>query len=227
MITTAIFIFILGLLLALVEIEIEGRNGWAEKLPTWYKTKGFVTRVFSFFNSGKPMTGYHLFLQLFVLLLFHFHFFLGVEWSLGGELVALSLHSLFLFIWDYLWFILNPHYGVRNFRKTNVWWFSKSSWFLGFIPSDYLKAVFGSFLFAYGASLLGVYSLFSFLTVFATVVVLMMGAVIFSPVYRRIYINLRSRDQRSLMEIFHKVEHKELLEDLRELKEEALPVSNK
>jgi len=31
------FLFGFALLFALVEIEIEGADGWASKLPTWYR----------------------------------------------------------------------------------------------------------------------------------------------------------------------------------------------
>jgi len=34
-ITTNIYIFVMATVLALLEIQIEGANGWARNLPTW------------------------------------------------------------------------------------------------------------------------------------------------------------------------------------------------
>lgn len=47
--------FLIPLVLAHLEIQIEGSHGWAEKLPTWRWDSRAVRRWF-----GKPVTGYHL-----------------------------------------------------------------------------------------------------------------------------------------------------------------------
>ena len=38
-------------------------------------------------------------------------------------------------VWDYLWFVLNPAYTVRRFRRGAVWWF-EVPWIWRF-PLDY------------------------------------------------------------------------------------------
>ena len=45
--------------------------------------------------------------------------------------------------WDFLWFVLNPHFGVSRFSKAHVWWFR--SWYLG-IPRDYYVGLILSFV---------------------------------------------------------------------------------
>jgi hypothetical protein len=41
---------------------------------------------------------------------------------------------LFWVIEDFLWFALNPHYGLRKFRREHIWWHKR--WLLG-VPVDY------------------------------------------------------------------------------------------
>lgn len=62
-----VFLFLTSWLFALVEIHIEGPHGWATSLPTW-RVQNRITRIF---YGGKPLTGYHLYVQLFVLLMSH------------------------------------------------------------------------------------------------------------------------------------------------------------
>ena len=49
------YFFLIALVLAHLEIQIEGPHGWAEKLPTWRWDSRRIRRWF-----GKPVTGYHL-----------------------------------------------------------------------------------------------------------------------------------------------------------------------
>ena len=54
-----VFLFVYALLFALVEIEIEGPYGWAERLPTWFRVTTPAARFYGLFMRGKPLTGYH------------------------------------------------------------------------------------------------------------------------------------------------------------------------
>lgn len=38
-ITTNLYIFIMATVLAILEIQIEGKHGWAKNLPTWRPSK--------------------------------------------------------------------------------------------------------------------------------------------------------------------------------------------
>ncbi|MFA5107569.1 MAG: hypothetical protein WC497_04555 [Patescibacteria group bacterium] len=140
-ITSTIYLFFLALILAYLEVQIEGNNGWAAKLPTWRVTKGWIVR----FSAGRPVTGYHLALTAFLLLFFHYPV-LWTEWSWAKELTVLASYLLLVAVWDFLWFVVNPAYGLRRYSAKYVWWFRR--WFLGF-PIDYYLAVILSAAFAW------------------------------------------------------------------------------
>jgi hypothetical protein len=132
--------FALGLavsatLLALLEIQIEGPHGWAASLPTWRWDNRWVRRIW-----GRPLTGYHLFLDLFILALLHLPFALTLaEWSWAREFTVLSFLLLFFAGEDFLWFALNPAFGLRKFTKEHVWWHASSWWWI--MPRDYWLAL--------------------------------------------------------------------------------------
>ncbi len=132
------FWFVLALILAAIEIEIEGKQGWAEKMPTWYRTTGFFGKLYGLVMNGKPLTGYHLFMTIFTVMIFHVPFFSGTKWSVSAELSTLAIYFVWCAVWDYLWFVLNPYYGVRNFKRQNIWWHTKSYWILNLFPLDYV-----------------------------------------------------------------------------------------
>ena len=178
----ALFLFAVALLLALVEIEIEGKFGWAEKLPTWYRTTGPAGKLWGLMTSGKPLTGYHLFMNALILLMFHFCF-VDLEWSLQKELMVLARFSLVACFWDFLWFALNPFYGIKNYKRKNVWWFAKSCWILGFFPLDYVGGLAFSVLLAYLSG--GVESLTLQLGLIGFFLVFTFVSIVLSPLYGR------------------------------------------
>src|SRR5262249_44107828 len=122
------YFFVIALVLAHLEIQIEGPHGWAEKLPTWrWDTPGVRRWV------GKPVTGYHVCLVTCLLLLLHVPQFYGASWEREADLL-----SMFFFLtvtWDFLWFACNRHYGVGRFRKGQIWWFP--AWTFG-VPRPYV-----------------------------------------------------------------------------------------
>ena len=121
------YFFVIALVLAHLEIQIEGPHGWAEKLPTWrWDTPGVRRWV------GKPVTGYHVCLVTCLLLLLHVPQFYDASWEREADLL-----SMFFFLtvtWDFLWFACNRHYGVGRFRKGQIWWFP--AWTFG-VPRPY------------------------------------------------------------------------------------------
>ena len=50
-----IFMVFMALILALWEIQIEGKEGWAAKTASWRIEKGWVLK----FTGGRPLMGYH------------------------------------------------------------------------------------------------------------------------------------------------------------------------
>ena len=132
------FVIAISAVVAELEIQIEGKNGWAGDLPTWR----INNKVTSFILGGAyhPLTGYHFFLSIFVMLFFHFPFFVGLPWSGSLELKILSSFFLFWMIEDFLWFVLNPHFGIHKFREIHIPWHKNWIWivprngiFLGFV----------------------------------------------------------------------------------------------
>lgn len=134
-----IYILIFWIFLALLEIEIEGKNGWAENLPTWRKIN--TKSPIGFFRN---LTGYHLILGLMILCLNHI-VFVGFFGFIGfsDELFILAFHLFLLIYWDFLWFILNPHFTTKKFKKEHILWYTDSRWIMWF-PIDYWYGLSGS-----------------------------------------------------------------------------------
>ncbi len=124
------FMFFVAVILALWEIQIEGKNGWASKLPCWRIEKGLVVKIM----GGRPLTGYHFFMIVFLITIIHFPFFF-VAWSWRGECFVMGFLFAMLMIEDFFWFVLNPAYGIKSFRKGRIPW--HKHW-LGPIPDFFL-----------------------------------------------------------------------------------------
>ncbi|MFO0839785.1 MAG: hypothetical protein U1D55_14840 [Phycisphaerae bacterium] len=129
-------IFFAGLLaaaatFALLEIHIEGPAGWAANLPTWRVKSVLLSRLF----PGRPLTGYHLWLMVFTVIVAHLPFSFGLLWTAARELRSIAFVLFFWVIEDFLWFALNPHFGLRRFRPQYIPWHGKAWWWLA--PRDY------------------------------------------------------------------------------------------
>jgi len=197
----AMVLFVFALFLACLEVEIEGKEGWAYNLPTWYRTKGLIPKGYGMLMGGKPLTGYHLFMFFLVLTVFHIPFVMGVELTFAAELYALSIFFAIAVLWDYLWFVLNPNYGVKKFTPEFVWWHAKSKWFkLGKFnfPFDYvvgwsisivLNVIANIMVGYYGGIIVHLYRLWLFLVL--TVVVILCA-----PFYHKWYHKMRKHDDR-------------------------------
>lgn len=124
-----IYLVLMAIVLAFWEVQIEGKGGWGADLPCWRKKTGWIVRLL----GGRPLTGYHIGMFVFLLLVIHFPV-LFASWTLGKELFLLGFLSALFMIEDFFWFVLNPHYGVRKFKKGEIWW-HKSWW--GPLPALY------------------------------------------------------------------------------------------
>ncbi len=179
---------------AIIEIEIEGRRGWSEGTETWYRFTGTPARIYMVFTGGKPLTGYHLAMNVINITAFWY-------WtrSLGTTLTA---WILFAVIEDFLWFVLNPRFGIKNFGRKKVWWHSRSYWVLGWFPLDYLVGIAVST--AVSAATLWPTSGLgnSLLTHIAFLAKLLMGVGLItalSPIYRGWRERMGERDERGLI----------------------------
>ncbi len=141
-----IYIFILALILAILEVQIEGAHGWAKNLPTWRaKPDKWYAKLYKKIMEDKDMTGYHLSLFSLILLLFHAPFFFGINWTWFQEIKIISIFFLFIIIEDYLWFVVNPHFTVKDFKGKHIIWHKK---WLCKLPQGYWLGALISFLLA-------------------------------------------------------------------------------
>lgn len=138
-ILTNIYIFILATVLAILEIQIEGPNGWAKNLPTWRpRSDNWYIRMYVKFMSGREATGYHITMFAFVFLIFNLPYAFGLDLSWENWLKTLSFFLIFVVLWDFLWFVLNPHYPLKKFKKEHIWWHKK---WLALAPADYYGSI--------------------------------------------------------------------------------------
>ena len=124
-----VFMLLMAFILAEWEIQIEGKDGWAAKSPGWRVEKGWLMKL----SGGRPVTGYHFYMTIFLIALVHLPlFFLAWTWRL--ECLLLGFYVGMVLLEDILWFVLNPYYGIKKFRKGQIWWY-KSWW--GPVPALY------------------------------------------------------------------------------------------
>jgi len=133
------YVLVLGFFFAKVEIQIEGAEGWATSLPTWRIEQHVLLTLFW---GGRAMTGYHAWAFTFIALMFHFPLAMQGEWTWMLEARVAASIMLFWVFEDFLWFILNPAFGLKRFNKQVATW--HPNWVLG-APVEY-----------WGASILGV-----------------------------------------------------------------------
>lgn len=117
-----IWMFILALCHAFQETQIEGKNGWARHLPT-FRIDAFLTKLL----IGKEITGYHIFLLLMYITIFH-GVFLFEPWSWQRESLIFGYFSLYFVLEDFLFFIVNPHYTLKSFKKGKIEWHKRWVW---------------------------------------------------------------------------------------------------
>ena len=122
---------LLSFFFAQAEIQIEGAAGWAMNLPTWRIERHWLLDIFW---GGRAMTGYHAWVFPFMALVFHFPLLFMWQWSWRLEFRTIACLILFWLIEDFLWFILNPAFGLANFNPAHIPW--HKHW-LGFAPTDY------------------------------------------------------------------------------------------
>lgn len=122
----------LATVFALLEIEIEGDGGWAARLPTWR----WENRLTRWLLGARPVTGYWLYIHLFVLGLLHAPYALAlIPPSAAAELRILAFWVLLWLLEDFLWFVLNPAWGLNRFRRECIPWHAEAWWWV--MPREY------------------------------------------------------------------------------------------
>lgn len=159
-----------------IEIEMEGKHGWAVNLPTAKKVVG-------------DFTLYHLYMMLFVGIVISAVFIPRMACGVTPWQAAVQF-MFYLLLWflveDFLWFVLNPYFTLEKYTAENIPWHKK--WIGKHIP---LHNALGAIGLVALAALEGTYSLYLGLLLS----VLFCGAVIFgAPAYHRFYEALHKRE---------------------------------
>lgn len=119
------WVVLLGFFFAQTEIQIEGGAGWAANLPTWRIEQHWLLDIFW---GGRAMTGYHAWIFPFIALFFHFPLFFMGHWSWRAQCRVLACIMLFWIVEDFLWFALNPAYGIERFHAAAIPWHKHWLW---------------------------------------------------------------------------------------------------
>lgn len=194
---TAIFIYFLAIIFGGLEVEIESETAWADGCDTWMDVSSWYARLYVKILGGRPLTGYHCWMFLLPLTMFHLPFFMGTKWNISNEINTWSFYFVFCVQWDYLWFILNPIYGFKNYRRENIWWHAREKWIAGF-PIGYYSLVGISVILKVveswlGGSMVPVINHFILLFMFVFLTILV---IFFSPIYHKWYWEKRKTDDR-------------------------------
>ena len=134
------WVVLLAFAFANVEIQIEGPHGWAAALPTWRIEHSLLQDLFW---GGRPLTGYHAWVFSFMAIVFHLPVFVAEKVSLKMEARTLGSLMIFWIVEDFLWFVLNPAFGLAKFTPPFVPW--HIHWWLG-MPADYWTFLAGGLL---------------------------------------------------------------------------------
>lgn len=135
-ITNFIFILLISTLYTLIEIEIEGQNGWMENIPTCN-----IVKV-----GSKMMTLYHIYMLILFSIIIIFQN--QMTFTLNSFLYSTSNVLLVIFLEDTLWFIYNPYFTISKYTKKDIWWHSNQPWIFG-LPSDIYKIIILNIVFTY------------------------------------------------------------------------------
>jgi len=135
-----IFLFVIATWLALLEVQIEGKNSWASALPCWRPDSNWiVSRIYSKTMGGLPLTGYHTVMFSFVFVILHIPFFSETSWTLANEMKVCSAYFLLSPNWDFLYFVWNPYFFlIKNDPNAIA---NHKTWVLGLFPADYTAAI--------------------------------------------------------------------------------------
>ena len=126
------YVFVASLLLlAWLEVQIEGPHGWAKNLPTWRDHPPWTTANNLFFaccarcsrgaTAADRLTGYHAAMTSFLFVMSGMPLALTEpSWRLFS--LCLGYFLTMTVVWDFLWFVCNPAFGIHRFRPQHIAW---------------------------------------------------------------------------------------------------------
>ena len=180
----ASLLFLSAFVYSLIEIEIEGKHGWCEKLPTAKKSIG-------------EFTLYHIYMIIFVVILISMifipRFYIACNNSEFSPWSAVCCFFFYLLAWflleDFLWFVFNPFYTLSKYNKENVLW--HKHWIAGMPLHNLLGfLLLLALAFAEGSGYL--FAAFLILAVWTCVVSFA------APNYHSFYFKIRGKDAEKL-----------------------------
>ena len=143
----AIFVFLFALMFAEFCMNAEGAAGWAGNLPAWRPDPNlWWVKIISIIPlGGREVNGFDLFVITFFIMAFLFIPFWNwtheKTWGFRdwGELIC--FFAIFAVVEDFLWFIINPAYGLEKFSAQFIPW---HNYWLGPLPIDYYIGIAAS-----------------------------------------------------------------------------------
>jgi len=125
---TILFLILLAAIHAKMELMSEGKMGWGVKFPCWRLNNALIRLLI-----GKELTGYHFYMCIMFLLLFHSPY-LFIAYTLKRELTIMGLYFWYWVFEDFFWFVESKNYGIRNFKPGRIYWHKR---WIGKIPVSY------------------------------------------------------------------------------------------
>lgn len=126
-----IFVSLLAIVFAQVEIQIEGSAGWGASLPTWRIENHWLLDVFW---GGRAMTGYHAWVFPWIALFFHWPLLHLPRPTWRDEAGVIAAIIQFWIIEDAMWFVMNPGFGWQALNPAVAHWHKHWLWGL---PVEY------------------------------------------------------------------------------------------
>ena len=177
----AAFLFVFIVIYALIEIEIEGPDGWAKNLPT---PKNFLFHL----------SLYHVYMvTLAILIICAFVYYRDTKQCLEDDEKStmykirsvvsriLFMAVAFFLLQDFIWFVLNPSFTVSKYTSEHIQW--HTSWFMGIPVFNYVGLAFIVLAFIISPER------GDMLASAVTLVCLLVLTVLLSPLYHKFYIN--------------------------------------
>lgn len=109
------FISFFSIIYSLIEIELEAQEGWMKEIPTANVIK----------MGNKHMTLYHIYMLLIITSIFIYKVDIN---NFNDILLIFSYILLVLFLEDTLWFVFNPYFTIKRYKKEEIWWHSEQIW---------------------------------------------------------------------------------------------------
>lgn len=131
---TIVYILIHATVFSWLEVEMEGKHGWAVNLPTSCAFGGW--------------TWYHITMNILVLLtvagvtrLYDSRFKHSWEKYVATALVYVFRVAVWFCVEDIMWFVINKHFGIRRYTQKDIYWHADKTWLWGTILLNWVVLI--------------------------------------------------------------------------------------